>query len=77
MALDLVKEPLGLGSDGKPSAIRRTSGALLPEAVLKDMMRRNRNVSVHTVENCGHAPALIGADQIEVVTRFLNEPDAR
>jgi hypothetical protein len=27
---------------------------------------------VHTVANCGHAPALIAADQIEVVTRFLN-----
>jgi hypothetical protein len=45
---------------------------LLPEAVLKDMMRRNRNVGVHTVQNCGHAPALIAKDQIEVVTKFLN-----
>jgi hypothetical protein len=38
------------------------------------MVRRNRNVSVHTVQNCGHAPALIAADQIEVVTKFLNDP---
>jgi len=30
-------------------------------------------VSVHTVQNCGHAPALIAADQIEVVTGFLND----
>jgi hypothetical protein len=36
------------------------------------MMRRNRNVSVHTVINCGHAPALIADDQIEVVTKFLD-----
>jgi hypothetical protein len=51
---------------------------LLPEGVLKDMMRRNRNVSVHTVRNCGHAPALIADDQIEVVTKFLNDdPSAR
>ena len=39
--------------------IRGQQSDLLPEAVLKDMMRRNRNVSVHTVQNCGHAPALI------------------
>jgi hypothetical protein len=39
------------------------------------MMRRNRNVSVHTVENSGHAPALIAADQIEVVTKFLSGND--
>jgi len=57
--------------------IRGQQSDLLPEAVLKDMMRRNRNVRVHTVQNCGHAPALIAADQIEAVTGFLNEPDAR
>ena len=50
----------------------------LPEAVLKDMMRRNRNVRVHTIPDCGHAPALIADDQIEIVTKFLggNDPDA-
>ena len=53
--------------------IRGQQSDLLPEAVLKDMVRRNRNVSVHTVQNCGHAPALIAADQIEVVTKFLND----
>jgi len=43
------------------------------------MMRRNRNVRVHTIPDCGHAPALIAGDQIEVVTRFLNgnNPAAR
>jgi pimeloyl-ACP methyl ester carboxylesterase len=58
--------------------IRGQHSDLLPEGVLKDMMRRNRNVSVHTVRNCGHAPALIADDQIEVVTKFLNDdPSAR
>lgn len=52
--------------------VRGQQSDLLPEAVLKDMVRRNGNARVHTVANCGHAPALIAADQIEVVTRFLN-----
>ena len=52
---------------------------LLSETVLKDMMRRNNNLSVHTVQDCGHAPALIARDQIDVVARFLkdNDPGAR
>jgi len=59
--------------------VRGQQSDLLPEAVLKDMMRRNDNVTVHTVQNCGHAPALIADDQIEVVTTFLNgnDPGAR
>jgi pimeloyl-ACP methyl ester carboxylesterase len=52
--------------------LRGQQSDLLPEPVLKDMVRRNRNVRVHTVLNCGHAPALIADDQIDVVTRFLN-----
>ena len=59
--------------------IRGQQSDLLPEAVLKDMMRRNRNVTVYTVQDCGHAPALIADDQINVVTRFINgnDPGAR
>ena len=59
--------------------IRGQQSDLLPEAVLKDMARRNRKVRVHTIADCGHAPALIADDQIEVVTKFLsgNDPDAR
>lgn len=59
--------------------VRGQQSDLLPEAVLKGMVRRNRNVTVHAVQNCGHAPALIAADQIEAVTKFLNseEPGAR
>jgi len=59
--------------------IRGQQSDLLSEAVLKDMVRRNRNARAHTVQNCGHAPALIADDQIEVVTEFLsgNDPGAR
>jgi pimeloyl-ACP methyl ester carboxylesterase len=57
--------------------IRGQQSDLLPEAVLKDMVRRNRNVTVHIAPDCGHAPSLIAADQIEVVTRFLNDAGAR
>jgi pimeloyl-ACP methyl ester carboxylesterase len=59
--------------------VRGQQSDLLPEAVLRDMMRRNGKVSVHTVHNCGHAPALIADDQIEAVTKFLNgdNPGAR
>ena len=49
--------------------IRGQQSDLLSEAVLKDMMRRNRNVRVHTVADCGHAPALIADDQRKVVFR--------
>jgi pimeloyl-ACP methyl ester carboxylesterase len=55
--------------------IRGQQSDLLPEAVLKDMMRRNRNVRYHTIPDCGHAPALIADDQIEVVTEFLSGDD--
>ncbi len=55
--------------------IRRQQSDLLPEAVLKDMIRRNRNVRVHTVPDRGHAPALIADDQIAVVTNFLGGND--
>ncbi|WP_247408050.1 hypothetical protein [Bradyrhizobium sp. 76] len=48
---------------------------MLSEGVLKDMVRRNRNVRVHTIADCGHAPALIADDQIEVVTQFLSGND--
>ena len=56
--------------------VRGQQSDLLPEAVLKDMIRRNRNVAVHTVQNCGHAPALIADDQIEVVKQFLDGNDS-
>jgi pimeloyl-ACP methyl ester carboxylesterase len=45
---------------------------LLPDDVLKDMLRRNRNASAFTVQNCGHAPALIARDQIGLIEEFIN-----
>jgi pimeloyl-ACP methyl ester carboxylesterase len=53
--------------------VRGQKSDLLPEDVLADMLRRNRNATAYTVQNCGHAPALIAPDQIEVVTRFLGD----
>jgi hypothetical protein len=29
----------------------------------------------HTIAGCGHAPALIADDQIEIVTQFLSGKD--
>jgi pimeloyl-ACP methyl ester carboxylesterase len=52
--------------------VRGQHSDLLPEDVLKDMLRRNRNATAHTVQNCGHAPALVAPDQIELVGAFLN-----
>jgi pimeloyl-ACP methyl ester carboxylesterase len=51
--------------------VRGQQSDLLPENVLKDMLRRNRNATAYTVQNCGHAPALITGDQIRVVEAFL------
>jgi pimeloyl-ACP methyl ester carboxylesterase len=52
--------------------VRGQHSDLLPEDVLKDMLRRNRNATAHIVQNCGHAPALIAPDQVELVGAFLN-----
>lgn len=51
--------------------VRGEKSDLLPENVLADMTRRNRNAAAHIVKNCGHAPALITPDQIEIVGAFL------
>jgi pimeloyl-ACP methyl ester carboxylesterase len=55
--------------------VRGQHSDLLPEDVLKDMLRRNRNATAYIVPNCGHAPALIDRDQIELVDTFLNGQD--
>lgn len=51
--------------------VRGERSDLLPKQVLAGMLRRNSNATAQTVENCGHAPALITRDQIEVVEAFL------
>ncbi|WP_375411117.1 alpha/beta fold hydrolase [uncultured Bradyrhizobium sp.] len=53
--------------------IRGQQSDLLRESVLADMLRRNRNATAYTVQDCGHAPALIAQDQIDVVARFLSD----
>jgi pimeloyl-ACP methyl ester carboxylesterase len=53
--------------------VRGQKSDLLPEGVLADMLKRNRNATAYTVQDCGHAPALIAPDQIEVVARFLSD----
>jgi pimeloyl-ACP methyl ester carboxylesterase len=57
--------------------VRGEQSDLLPKDVLAEMLRRNRNATVHTVKNCGHAPALIAWDQIQVVEAFLKVGTAR
>jgi pimeloyl-ACP methyl ester carboxylesterase len=52
--------------------VRGQHSDLLPEDVLKDMLRRNRNATASTVQNCGHAPALIARDQIGLIEEFIN-----
>jgi pimeloyl-ACP methyl ester carboxylesterase len=55
--------------------LRGQKSDLLPQDVLADMLKRNRNATAYTVQDCGHAPALIAPDQIDVVARFLsNKP---
>jgi pimeloyl-ACP methyl ester carboxylesterase len=57
--------------------VRGEQSDLLPQDVLAAMMRRNRNATAHTVRDCGHAPALILQDQIEVVEAFLKVSTTR
>jgi pimeloyl-ACP methyl ester carboxylesterase len=57
--------------------IRGQHSDLLPQDVLKDMLRRNRNATAVTVQNCGHAPALTTRDQIEIVEAFFTQKQRR
>lgn len=57
---------------------KNAEAGLIAGGCERGLVRRNRNVRVHTIPDCGHAPALIADDQIEIVTEFLggNDPDA-
>ena len=57
--------------------VRGEESDLLPKDMLVQMLRRNRNASAHTVENCGHAPSLMDRRQIEVIDHFLKVPAGR
>jgi pimeloyl-ACP methyl ester carboxylesterase len=51
--------------------IRGIESDLLPAPLAREMERRNPRASFHEIADCGHAPALMSEDQIEVVADFL------
>jgi pimeloyl-ACP methyl ester carboxylesterase len=50
---------------------------LLSSDLIREMSQRNRRVSVRQFADCGHAPPLMTADQIDVVKEFLLEDQER
>jgi hypothetical protein len=44
---------------------------LLPADLAHQMEQRNLLAKVYEVEGCGHAPTLMGTDQIKLVSDFL------
>lgn len=53
--------------------LRGENSDLLSERLLGEMIRRNTNANTYTVQNCGHAPALMTNDQIDVVANFISQ----
>ena len=51
--------------------IRGADSDLLPADLAGEMVRRNSRAKVHTIEGCGHAPALMNLEQIRSVANFL------
>jgi pimeloyl-ACP methyl ester carboxylesterase len=51
--------------------IRGIESDLLPAPLAREMERRNPRAKFHQIADCGHAPALMTEDQIEVVADFL------
>jgi pimeloyl-ACP methyl ester carboxylesterase len=51
--------------------LRGVHSDLLPPDLARDMVRRNSWARVIDIEGCGHAPPLMGHDQIELVCNFL------
>lgn len=51
--------------------VRGRDSDFLPSYLSNEMARRNRNIIVHDVPGCGHAPTLMPRDQIEAVVDFL------
>jgi pimeloyl-ACP methyl ester carboxylesterase len=52
--------------------LRGTESDLLPADLAVQMAERNPGMRLHEIADVGHAPALMTADQIEVVADFLN-----
>jgi pimeloyl-ACP methyl ester carboxylesterase len=52
--------------------VRGEQSDLLPLGLAREMTRRNPLAKVFDVEGCGHAPPLMNAEQIALVSEFLN-----
>ena len=52
--------------------VRGEQSDLLPLGLAREMTRRNPLAKVFDVEGCGHAPPLMNAEQIGLVSEFLN-----
>ena len=51
--------------------LRGVESELLPAAVAEDMTRRGPKARLVTVADAGHAPALLGDDQLQPIRAFL------
>jgi len=57
--------------------LRGAESDILPEAVAREMQRRKPEMKLVEFAGVGHAPALVAAEQIAVVRRFVLEHAAR
>jgi pimeloyl-ACP methyl ester carboxylesterase len=55
--------------------LRGKDSEVLPPETVEQMQRREARTEVVEFDGVGHAPALMAADQIAVVRRFLSSPD--
>jgi pimeloyl-ACP methyl ester carboxylesterase len=53
--------------------IRGVESDLLPADLAAKMERRSVFARIHEIEGCGHAPPLMSADQIKIVSDFLSK----
>ncbi len=51
--------------------LRGEHSDLLPEDTAEEMARRNPKTELVEIPGCGHAPALLDADQIGIVTGWM------
>ena len=52
--------------------IRGAESDLLTADLAREMERRSLFARIHEIEGCGHAPPLMSADQIKLVSDFLS-----
>ncbi len=53
--------------------LRGADSAILTQATMEEMLRRNSRARGHVFEGIGHAPPLMSGDQIDIVLDFLAE----